>query len=144
MDDETLKILKRINAHVRIKYYLTVLCYLLIASGLFFYIFHAINQTSHTIKLVTDYKENPQKFKTSKEMTNPSIDFQYNKNDIYHIQAKKAYHENEKEVTMFDVSATGAMGDITAGELKISEQGDRLIFTDHPVLILKQTGQIHE
>lgn len=144
MDDRTLKTLKIIAFHLKIKNYLTVLCYFLIVSGLMFYVFHAATKTRQNIKLVTDYKSDPTKYKTTKTMTNPRIDLQYNDTQIYHIKAEKAFHDDEKKVTMYNVFANGEIGNITAGELKISEEGERLIFTDHPVLILKQTENINE
>ena len=55
-------------------------------------------------------------------MINPRIKFQYNDNQVYEIKAKRAVHKDEQEVTLFDVYANGAMGNITAGELKINEE----------------------
>ena len=75
MDDHTLKVLRIIESHLRIKNYLTVFCYFLIVGGLFFYVFHAINKTSNSIKIISDYKSDPKKYKTSKTMVNPSIMF---------------------------------------------------------------------
>lgn len=141
MDDKTKAILKTIKSHSRIKQYLTVLCYILIVGGILFYIIDAINKTNHTIKLVNDYKNKPKEFKATKTMINPSIDYQYNENEVYHIQAAKAYHESDQEVIMYDISAKGKIGNIEAGKLEIKEKGERLIFTDNPVLILNETNK---
>lgn len=110
----------------------------MIVGGLFIYIFYAFNQ-SRTIKLVNQYKENPEGYKTEKIMTNPRINFQYSDTQIYHIQAKKAFHKDEQEVILYDVFATGDIGNITAGELKIDQEGNHLVFTKNPVLILNKT-----
>lgn len=138
MDLRTQQILKLFKSHLRIKNFLTVLCYCAIIGGLFVYVFYAFNQ-SRTIKIVNQYKKNPEAFKTEKIMTNPRINFQYNDTQVYHIQAKKALHKDEQEVVLHDVFATGDVGNITAGELKIDESGDHLVFTKNPILILNKT-----
>ena len=71
-------------------------------------------------------------------MVNPRINFQYNQDQIYSIRAKKAFHKNNSEAVLQDVFATGEIGNISAGELKIEEDGNRLIFSNNPVLILNQ------
>ena len=138
MDLKTEQVLKLIKTHLRIKNYLITICYGLIIFGLFVYIFSALNQ-SRTIKIINQYKENPDDFKIEKIMTNPRLDFQYNATQVYHIQAKKAVHADNQAAIMYDVFATGDIGNITAGELKIEEEGDHLIFTKNPVLILNKT-----
>lgn len=141
MDDKTKEILKTIDSHSKIKQYLTILCYVLIASGVLYYVVDGVNKTNHNIKLVNDFKKKPKEFKSTKTMVNPSIDYQYNENEIYHIKAAKAYHENEQEVSMYEVTADGKIGNITARKLEIKEKGERLIFTDNPVLILNETKE---
>lgn len=136
MDDRTQQILKIIQSHVKIKNYLTVLCYFLIVSGLLFYIFYAFSKANNNIKFVTEYKDNAKEFSTQKTMTNPHIKFEYSNNQIYDIKAEKAFHESEKEVLLYNVSADGEIGKITSGQLKINQEGDHLIFTENPVLIL--------
>lgn len=138
MDLKTQQVLQLIQSHSRIKNFLTILCYVLIAGGLFIYVFYAFNQ-SRTIKIVADYQENPQSYKTEKIMTNPRIKFQYSENDIYDIQAKKAFNKDDQEVILYDVFASGDIGKITAGELEVIDTGDHLIFTKNPVLILNRT-----
>ena len=138
MDLHTKQVLELINSHSRIKKFLTILCYVLIVGGLFVYVFYAFNQ-NRTIKLVTDYKKNPEEYKTEKIMTNPRIKFQYSMDEIYDIKAKKAFHKDESEVILYDVFATGNIGNITAGELKINDEGNHLVFTKNPVLILNKT-----
>ena len=143
MDPRTTIALKKIHLHVRVKKYLTVLCYIFIVAGIFIYIFYGLNKTNQTYKLVSDYQKNPEKFNVEKIMVNPRIKFQYNDKQIYSIKAKRAVHHDEQEVTLYDVYATGEMGNITAGELKINENGDHLVFTQNPVLILNK-GDVNE
>ncbi len=139
MDKNTEQILKLIKSHLRIKKFLTFLSYFVIASGLLIYVFHALNQ-SKSIKLVTQYKENSSEYKTEKIMTNPRIKLQYDDNQVYHIKAKKAKHTTEQDAILYDVFATGDIGNITAGELKIDEEGNHLSFSKNPILILNKTN----
>ena len=114
------------------------LCYTLIIGGVFVYVFYAFGQ-SRTIKLVKDKAEHLSEYKTEKIMTNPRMKLQHDDGNVYDIRAKKAFHRNEDDVTLYDVFAEGEIGKITAGELEISEQADHLVFTKNPVLILNQT-----
>jgi len=139
MDLRTTLALKRINLYVKIKKYLTILCYFLIVSGIFVYIFYAINKTTQQYKLVTDYQKDPTKFQIEKIMINPRIKFQHTEDQLYTIKAKRAIHKDEQEVTLFDVYATGEAGNITSGKLVINDNGNHLVFTQNPVLILNKT-----
>lgn len=139
MDYNTQKVLKLIEAHSKIKNFLTYLSYFLIIGGLFIYIFYAINKTNQDIRVISQIKKDGKNYKIEKIMTNPRINFQYNKNEVYRIKASKAHHEDEEKVVLYDVSASGNIGNITSGQLSITEQGDRLIFTKNPVLILNKT-----
>lgn len=138
MDHNTKKILERFKSHLIIKKYLTLFCYISIISGIFIYAFYATKQ-GKAVKIVTDYKKNKQNYQTEKIMTNPKINYRYNDDQIYRIKAKKAFHKNNSEAKFYDVFAIGELGEITAGELDIDEDGNRLIFTNEPVLILNKT-----
>lgn len=136
MDLKTQEILKAINLQGKIRRILTVLCYFLILGGIFIYVFHGFSR-SKNIKLITQYKDEAKNYKAEKIMTNPRIKFQYDDAQIYDIKAKRAFHKDEKEMTLYDVFATGETGNITAGELKIYEEGNHLVFTKNPILILR-------
>jgi len=138
MDLKTIQALKLINLHSKIKKYLSILSYFFIVSGVIIFIFYALSKTNQKFKLVNDYKKNSEQFQTEKIMENPRIIFQYNETEFYKINAKKAVHHNESEAVLYDVRAVGNVGNITAGELKISDNGERLIFTKNPVLILNK------
>lgn len=140
MDLHTKKVLKLIKSHSRIKNFLLILSYLLIIGGIFSYVFYAFNQ-SHTIKLVNEFKQNERQFKSEKIMTNPRIKFQYNDDQTYQIRAKQAFHRDEQEVILYDVFATGEIGNISAGELKINEEGNHLVFSQNPILILNESNK---
>lgn len=140
MDAHTKKILDRFNSHLKIKQYLTFFCYASIICGVFVYGFYATKQ-SKAVKIVTDYKKNKKNYQTEKIMTNPRIKYQYNDEQIYDIKAKKAFHKNNTEAKLYEVNAIGEIGEINAGELNIDEDGNRLIFSDNPVLILNNHKQ---
>lgn len=57
MDLRTALALKRINLHIKVKKYLTILCYFLIVAGILVYIFYAVNKSTQQYKLVTDYQK---------------------------------------------------------------------------------------
>jgi hypothetical protein len=138
MDSVTAQVLKLIDSQHKIKKFLTISCYLLIVGGVFVYVFYGFRK-SNAIKLVKDRAESLKEYKTEKIMTNPRIKIQHEDGNIYDIRAKKALHENEQEMIMYDVFAEGKIGNITAGELEITESGDHMVFTKNPVLILNQT-----
>lgn len=144
MDDRTQQVLRLIQSHSKIKNYLTILCYFGIVSGLFIYVFYAVSKNSANIKLVKQYNQNPENYKIEKIMTNPRMRFQHEDGQVYDIKAKKAHHMDQEEVILYDVFATGDIGNITSGKLNISEQGDHLVFTQNPVLILNRTENISE
>ncbi|MBU6141157.1 MAG: hypothetical protein KGP29_06360 [Proteobacteria bacterium] len=138
MDLRTEEVLQLIKSQNKTRNLLTILCYALIIGGLFVYIFYAFNQ-SRAIKLVKKHSDNLKEYQTEKIMTNPRIKIKHDEGNIYDIRAKKAFHENEEEVKLFDVFAEGKLGKITSGELHVSEEGDHLVFTKNPILILNQT-----
>ncbi len=138
MDIRTEQVLKLIRSQHKTRNLLTILCYTLIVGGLLVYIFYAFNQ-SRAIKLVKKHTDNLKEYQTEKIMTNPRIKVKHDDGNIYDIRAKKAFHENEEEVKLYDVFAEGEIGKITSGELDISEEGDHLVFTKNPILILNQT-----
>ncbi len=135
MDLKTQQVLKIFKSHLRIKKFLTILCYFAIIGGILVYVFYAFNQ-SNKIKIVRQIKKNASEYKTEKLMTNPRINLQSDNSQIYHIRAKKAFHKDNQEAVLYDVFATGDIGNISAGELKIDEKGDHLVFSKNPVLIL--------
>ncbi len=138
MDLKTEEIIKLFYSHLRIKNFLTVLCYFLIVGGIFVYVFYGVNQ-SNKVRIVQDFKNNSKTYETEKIMTNPRIKFEHGDSQIYQIKAKKAFHKNDQEAVLYDVFATGEIGNISAGELEINQQGDHLIFRKNPVLILNKT-----
>ncbi len=140
MDERTQQVLKLIRSHYKIKKFLSILCYFAIIGGVFVYVFHAVSKNNNSIKLVKQYKEDPEHYKIEKIMTNPRMEFQYDDGQVYHIKAQKAHHVNDEQVILYDVFATGDIGNVTAGKLEVNEQGDHLIFTDNPVLFLNKTS----
>ncbi len=143
MDKQTQNTLKNFQVHLKIKRFLTKICYGLILGGVFIYIFYGFN-TGDTVKIVSEFKENQQNFSSEKIMTNPRIKLMQDDGEIYDIKALRASHRDENEVILQDVFAIGNIGQISAGELKIDESGDHLVFTKNPILILNKTGNLNE
>jgi hypothetical protein len=136
MDQKTKKILIGIKRYLIVKKILTITCYLIILCGLMLYFFHGFSN-QNKIQLITDYEINKAEYLSEKTMINPKIILQYNQSDIYNIKASKAVHKTDNEIILQDVFAEGNIGKISAGQLKISEDGNKLIFSINPVLILK-------
>lgn len=138
MDTRTEQVLKLIKSQHKIRAYAIFLCYAMIIGGVFVYTFYAFDK-SHAIKIIKDKADNLKNYQTEKIMINPRIKFQHEDGTVYDVRAKKAFHKNESDVTLFDVFAEGEIGKITSGELEVSEEGEHLVFTKNPVLILNQT-----
>lgn len=137
MNDKTSNTLKRIRKQTIIQRILKTTCYIAIISAIMIYASIGITKTQ-TIKLVNKFKDDKEDFVTEKIMTNPEIKVKYGNNDIYDIKAKEAFHKDESEAILKDVVAISSLGKIESGKLKIEEEGDRLIFTDKPILILNK------
>ena len=71
-----------------------------------------------------------------KIMTNPRISVKYDDDKIYHLNAKKAFHQNNEEIILEEVFAKCDIGTISAGKLNIDSRNERLIFSNNPLLIL--------
>ena len=138
MDFHTQEILRVFNSHLRIKKLITAFCYFFIAAGILIYVFHAFSQ-SQTIKVVNKYKDKDVG-EIEKVMTNPHVKIQHSADNIYDVRAKKAVHKDGEEAMLYDVFATGKIGQISAGELEVKDGGDHLIFSKNPVLILNKTS----
>ena len=72
------------------------------------------------------------------------MQLQYEDGQVYNIKAKKAQHLDDQQVFLYDVFAAGDIGSITSGKLEVNEQGDHLIFTENPVLILNKTKNLNQ
>jgi len=131
-----LEIVNNYKKYSKIKKVLTFFCYLIIFFAVISYISN-IFLKKNNIKIVNKLKKNDN-INVEKIMQKPRLTIKTENGSLYKISAQKAYHINEDEVTMENVFATSNSGNITAGELKISERGDRLIFSKNPILIFKQ------
>ena len=136
-ENDTQLILKNINNHLRFKKILSFLCYFLILGSLSLYFANFFEQ-KQTVRIVNQIQEKKDQLKINKVMTNARIAVKHDDGKIYQISAKKAYHASDEDVTMEDVLAIADIGKISAGELKIDQAGDHLVFSKNPVLILNQ------
>jgi hypothetical protein len=110
-DHNLLEIINNFNKHSKIKKLLTFICYLFIISAIILYISNIFNKNSK-IRIINKFK-NSEKLKAEKIMEKPRLTIKSDNGDLYNAK-------------------------ISAGELKISEGGNRLIFSKNPVLIFKQ------
>ena len=134
------KILKKFKKQRIFKIILLAASYCSIFSIIVVYSLIAVKKSSN-IKIIKSFQDNQNKLASEKIMTNPSIKIKYNDNDIYHINAKRAYHGNEEEAILEKVTAKGKIGKITANKLEIKDNGNRLIFSDNPKLVLTKKSK---
>jgi len=140
MHNSDQKILKKFKKQRIFKIILLAASYCSIFSIIVVYSLIAVKKSSN-IKIIKSFQDSENKLASEKIMTNPSIKIKYNGNDIYHINAKRAYHSNEEEAILEKVTAKGKIGKITANKLEIKDNGNRLIFSDKPKLILTKKSK---
>lgn len=138
MDAQTTKIIKRLNFHSKIRYILTIISYFFIIFGVLLVISNLFESKNKKFRIIADYKNKNANIKAEKIMINPRIKYDYNPNEIYSIDAKKAIHIDENNIELFEVSAQGDIGLITSGKLKIKDNGNNLIFSEKPSLIINK------
>lgn len=135
-------VVKNIKIRSRIKNLLVILSCISILLAVISFFLVGFYSSGQAIKLVAKYKDK-KGLKIEKVMINPNIKFEYRKNDFYDIDAKKALHKGE-DIVLFDVIANGSEVKIEAGKLVISNNGDDLIFSDNPVLTIKNMKNIQQ
>ena len=128
-------ILKNFNNHFLLQKILSFLCYFLIIFSLSFY-FSNFFEEKKTVRIVNQFSDKNKTFSAEKVMTNPRIKIKHDDGRIYSMNAKKALHLNDQMVNLQEVFATSEIGSISAGELKIEDEGNHLIFSKNPVLII--------
>lgn len=131
-------IVETIKNYSSIKKYLSFLCILAIFIGLTSFIFFGFYINNGAIKFIAKHKDQ-KNLEIEKVMTNPTIKFEYSKNNYYNMTAKEAIHKNDNDIELFDVIADGSEVNIKAGKLLVTNEGNDLIFSDNPVLIIKKT-----
>lgn len=114
---------------------LTIFCYLFIFFALIFYASNFFKEKK-TIRIVNQIKSEREKFLAEKIMINPNIKIKNDDGKIYKITAKNAKNYNNEQVIMTEVFAESNDLKISSGELKILENGNHLIFSKNPILIL--------
>jgi len=114
---------------------LTIFCYSFIFFALIFYASNFFKEKK-TIRIVNQIKSEREKFLAEKIMINPNIKIKNDDGKIYKITAKNAKNYNNEQVIMTEVFAESNDLKISAGELKILENGNHLIFSKNPILIL--------
>ncbi|MFM7558165.1 MAG: hypothetical protein ACKO46_06325 [Alphaproteobacteria bacterium] len=114
---------------------LIIFCYLFIFFALIFYLSNFFSDKK-TIRIVNQIKSERDKFLAEKIMINPNIKIKNDDGKIFNITAKNAKNYNNEQVIMNEVFAESDDLKISAGELKILDNGNHLIFSKNPILIL--------
>ena len=127
----------RINQSLKIRKILIVLCIFILSFGFLAIIFFSFEGNKQAIKFIAN-KEKLKK--TDKVMMGPKIRLEY-EDGFYDIVAKKALQKEKDDAQLFDVQASGPKGNVTAGSLLITNNGNDLYFSDNPVLIIKEIQQ---
>ena len=130
-------ILNSFKNHFRVQKILSFFCYFLIILSLSFY-FSNFFKKKQTVRIVSQLNDKQKTFNVEKIMINPKITIKHDDGKIYNINAKKASHSNDNQVIVYEVFADSEIGKISAGELKIEDEGNHLIFSKNPVLILNK------
>jgi len=130
-------ILNSFKNHFRVQKILTFFCYFLIILSLSFY-FSNFFKKKKTIRIVNQLSDKQKNIIAEKIMINPRITIKHDDGKTYSIKAKKAFHLNDEEVAMQEVFANSEIGTISAGELQIKDEGNHLVFSKNPVLILNK------
>lgn len=138
IDLRTEQILKNFRLQIKLKKFITIICYLVIFGGIIAYITLSLTYKKD-FDQIAKIKENRHNIDFQKVIVNPRINYQYNEDQIYRIEATRAEHTNKEDAILYDVFAEGELGKITAGQLDITENGEILTFTKNPVLILNNT-----
>ena len=136
-ESEIQRTLNSFKNYFRLQKILSFFCYFLIFILLSFY-FSNFFKKKQTIRIVSQINNNQKNIEGEKVMTNPRITIKHDDGKIYTVKAKKAFHLNEEEIALQEVFADSEIGMISAGELEIKDQGNHLIFTKNPVLILNR------
>ncbi len=133
--DETTSIIDGIKRRVKFRKILILICLIVLIFGLLSFLFYGFDTTNKAIKFIS---KKDQLKKVEKVMLGPKIKFEYEDGQLFDIRASKAIHKDENDVELFDVEASGNLGDITAGSLLITNNGNDLHFSNNPVLIIKE------
>ena len=91
---------------------------------------------NNEITVINKYNQQIQKFDSEKVMINPNILISDENGDYYKISAKQAASSNLEDFYLENVELTGKIGKISAGSLNISDNGNLLIFSKNPVIII--------
>ncbi|MES2677606.1 MAG: hypothetical protein V4612_04760 [Pseudomonadota bacterium] len=134
--DQNHQLIDAIKKRLKLRKILVFLCAIILICGLLSFLFYGFDATNSAIKFIS---KKDQIDNVEKVMLNPYIKFEHDDNQFYDIKAKKAVHKNKDDVELFDVKASGNKGDISAGNLLITNSGNDLHFSNNPILIIRET-----
>ncbi len=133
--DNTSDIIDGIKRRTKFRKVLVLLCIAVLICGFLSFLFFGLTTANNAIKFIS--KQN-QINKIEKVMLNPKIKFEYREGQLFDIQAVKAIHKDQNDIELFDVKASGDIGNITAGNLLVTNNGNDLHFSNNPILTIKE------
>jgi len=134
--DKTSVIINEIKRRTKFRKVLVLLCISILIFGFLSFLFCGLSATNNSIKFIS---KKDQLNKVEKVMLNPKIKFEYQEGQIFDIKAAKAVHKDRNEdIEMFNVEASGDIGNITAGNLLVTNNGNDLHFSNNPILTIKE------
>jgi hypothetical protein len=134
--DETSVIIDDIKRRIKFRKVLVLLCIAVLIFGFLSFLFYGLNTTNNAIKFIS---KKDQLNKVEKVMLNPRIKFEYKEGQIFDIKAAKAIHKDRNEdIELLSVEVAGDIGNITAGNLLVTNNGNDLHFSNNPILTIKE------
>jgi hypothetical protein len=134
--DKTSSIINEIKKRTKLRKILALLCVFILVFGFLSFLFYGLNTTNNAIKFIS---KKDQLNKVEKVMLNPKIKFEHKEGQIVDIKATKAIHKDQnQDIELFNVEASGDIGNITSGNLLVTNNGNDLHFSNNPILIIKE------
>lgn len=130
-----LEIIENIRRRLQLRKNLATACVLILVFGFASFLFYGLETSSNAIKIISKKDDIG---KVEKIMMNPRIKYEHNQGEIFDIQAARIVHKNVSDMELFDVKATGIKGDIQAGSLLITNNGNDLHFSGNPILTIRE------
>lgn len=136
-DLHNLHIIESIRKRLKLRKVLTIVCIGTLVLGFSSFLFYGFETNSTIIKFISSKED---LVKVEKVMMNPKIKYEHEDGEIFDIVAKKVVHKNKTDVELSDVKANGAKGNIEAGNLLITNNGNDLHFSGNPVLTIREVS----
>lgn len=136
-------ILNSIKKQIFIKKIFVITCYAVIVvsiasySGVFF-------KNKNSFEYIKNrYQKQKDNLEFKKIIKKPKIRFE-REDDVYYIEADDAVYSNDYDAVLNNVTAYGSVGTLTSKKVTIRDNGNKIIFTGKPELILNNIDKVNE